>query len=82
MSVGNGYIRKPPSCVYLVLQIGGQWWIDREGKSCGPCQTKDEAEASAFHLLELFGDPERRAEVWSPDDDGKMRLIWKGIPTA
>jgi hypothetical protein len=82
MTPGSGYVRKPPSCVYLILQINGEWWVDREGKSCGPCKTKEEAENSAFHLLELFGDPERRAEVWSPGDDGRMRLIWKGIPSA
>lgn len=76
---GLGGDPKPAStCLYLVLQSRGAWWVEREGKSCGPCDTKEEAEGSAFHLIELFGDPARPVEVWSPDDSGKMRMIWRG----
>jgi hypothetical protein len=71
--------RKPASsCLYLVLQARGHWWVEREGKSFGPCADKDEAIDSAFKIIQLFGDPARSAEVWAPDEDGKMQLVWKG----
>lgn len=70
--------KRPATCLYLVLKIGETWWIDREGKPFGPCETKDEAESSAFKLIDLFGDPARPAEVWSPDDAGKMQMLWRG----
>ena len=78
MTFVSSYIRRPPTRVYLVIQIGEQWWVDLEGKSYGPCESKEDAEASAFKLIQLFGGPERRVEVWSPDGEGKMRLVWKG----
>lgn len=78
MTFVSSYVRRPASCVYLVLQIGGEWWVERETKACGPYQTKEDAEAGAFHILDLFGDPDRRAEIWSPNEEGKMRMIWKG----
>jgi hypothetical protein len=70
--------RRAPTCLYIVLQSRGAWWVDREGKSLGPYTTRDEAESGAFHLIEVFGDPTRPTEVWSRDDAGKIRLIWKG----
>ena len=74
----SSYIRRPPSCVYLVLQIGEQWWVDCEGKAFGPCESKEEALAGAFKLIDVFGDPQRRIELWSPGEDRRMRLVWKG----
>jgi hypothetical protein len=78
MNYATSYVRKPPTCVYLVLRSREQWWVECEGKPFGPCATQEEAESSASKLMEMFGDPARRAEVWAPDKDGKMRLIWKG----
>ena len=31
------------TCCYIVVEIQGTWWIDVEGKPCGPCDTKQEA---------------------------------------
>lgn len=71
-------MRRPSTCLYIVVRVGDQWWVDREGKSYGPCDTRNEAESAAFQLIELFGDPARPVEVWSPNDDAKIRLVWKG----
>lgn len=78
MSIGDANQKRPSACLYLVLQSRGAWWVDREGKSLGPYETRDEAESGAFHLIEAFGDPARPIEVWSRDDTGKVRLLWKG----
>ena len=78
MTGGDTNPKRPSTCLYLVLESRGAWWVDREGKSLGPYETRDEAESGAFHLIEVFGDPARPIEVWSRDDTGKMRLLWKG----
>jgi hypothetical protein len=65
------------TCYYLVLQTCGTWWVEREGRSLGPCQTIDEAINSALSVVELFGDPHRPAQVWAPGQSGKMELVWK-----
>ncbi|MFD2647433.1 hypothetical protein ACFSX5_06430 [Devosia albogilva] len=78
MTVVSSTVGRPSTCLYIVLKAGEGWWVDREGKAFGPCGTKDDAEGAAFKLIELFGDPERPAEVWSPDDSGKIQLVWRG----
>lgn len=70
---------KPAStCYYLVVQIDGAWWIDVEGRPCGPCNTKQEAIESAFKLVDAFGDHSRPAAIYAPGDDGRSELIWRG----
>lgn len=78
MTGGDTSPKHPSTCLYLVLESRGAWWVDREGKALGPYETRDEAESGAFHLIDVFGDPARPIEVWSRDDTGKMRLLWKG----
>jgi hypothetical protein len=48
MTGGDRY-KQPSTCLYLVLESRGAWWVDREGKSLGPYETRDEAESGAFH---------------------------------
>jgi hypothetical protein len=69
-----------PSCVHLVLESRGAWWVDREGRTLGPCTSRHEAIEAALQVVQTFGDPGRRAEIWAPDDSGKMALVWKGKP--
>lgn len=69
-------MRGVSSCLYIVLQVGGEWWVDREGKSYGPCETQQDAEDAAIKLIELFGDPARPAQLWSPGKDGRVHLVW------
>ena len=66
------------TCCYIVVEIQGTWWIDVEGKPCGPCDTKQEAIECAFKLIDAFGDRSRPAAVYAPGDDGKTELIWQG----
>ena len=66
------------TCVYLVLESRGAWWVDREGRSLGPCSSKEEAVDAAFKIAQTFGDPERPAEIWAPGESGRMGLIWRG----
>jgi hypothetical protein len=70
--------KKAATCYYIVVEIDGVWWIDVEGKPCGPCEDKDDAIACAFKLVELFGDPSRPAAIYAPADDGHTMLIWRG----
>jgi hypothetical protein len=78
MNALGAEFRPGSTCLYLVLPCQNAWWVEREGKSLGPYNTKEDAESGAFHLIETFGDPSRRIEVWSPDGGGKMRLLWRG----
>ena len=78
MNFVSSYVRRPPTCLYIVVKVGDTWWVDREGKSYGHCETRDEAESAAFKLIELVGDPARPVEVWSPNDNARIRLVWKG----
>ena len=54
MTGGDTNPKRPSTCLYLVLESRGAWWVDREGKSLGPYKTRDEAESGAFHLIEVF----------------------------
>ena len=65
------------TCLYLVIKVRDSWYVDCEGKPYGPCPTKDEAIHGAHELVRVFGDPERNAEIWVPNEGGKMCLEWK-----
>ena len=32
------------------------------------------------HLAQAFGDPARRSDVFVPDDDQKLHMVWSGMP--
>ena len=68
---------KTSTCHYLVVLIDGSWWVDCEGKPFGPIISKEEAIASCVHLIELFSDPQRPADIWAPDETGRSKLVWK-----
>ena len=71
-------LRNAPTCYYIVVEIDGVWWIDVEGKPCGPCPDRDDAIDCAFKLIEFFGDPTRPAAIYAPGDDGRTHLVWRG----
>ena len=61
---------------YIVIESLGQWWVDHEGRSLGPVATKQEAGLYARRVAEVFGDRTVKREVWEPDEDGKLQLVW------
>ncbi len=51
--------------------------MDCEGKPFGPMISKEEAISSCIHLIELFGDQHRSADIWAPDETGRSKLVWE-----
>ncbi len=71
------------TCWFIVIESMGSWWVDCEGKSYGPFETRDDAQSEARRIAITYGDDNRRSEVFAPTKDGTHRLIWKGpVPTA
>jgi hypothetical protein len=70
------------TCWFIVIESQGSWWVDCEGKAYGPVPTREQAVAEARKLVRIFGDPERRSDLWAPDDTGKLVLVWSGDPAA
>lgn len=64
------------TCWFVVIHTPSAWWVDCEGKAYGPFSTREEAAADAVRLAEAFGDPARRSDVYVPDDDHKLKLVW------
>jgi hypothetical protein len=64
------------TCWFIVIESQGAWWVDCEGRAYGPVPSKEQAAKEAIKLAKIFGDPERRSEIWSPDDDGKLTVVW------
>jgi hypothetical protein len=71
-----------PTCLYVVIKSRGSWWVDCEGKTLGPVDTKQEAADYAVKVAELFGDPARRWRVMIPDEAGRYILYWEKGVTA
>jgi hypothetical protein len=63
--------------IYIVIYSGGKWWVDAEGKPCGPFASRQEAQEGAVVLATTFGDPGRVHEVYAPDDNGRQRSFWR-----
>jgi hypothetical protein len=68
--------------LYIVIKSRGSWWVDCEGKSLGPVDTKQEAADYAIKAAETFGDPTRRWEVMVPDESGAYVVHWMKSPTT
>jgi len=68
------------SCWFVVIRTPSAWWVDCEGKAYGPFETREEAADNAVHLAQAFGDPGRRSDVFVPDDDEKLQMVWSGMP--
>lgn len=66
------------TCWFVVIRTPSAWWVDCEGKAYGPFDTREAAAAEAVRLAEAFGDPERRSDVYVPDETGRLQLVWSG----
>jgi hypothetical protein len=66
------------TCWFVVIRSNDKWWVDCEGKAYGPFANRDDATTEGTVLARTFGDSRRRAEVWAPDDAGRMKRLWIG----
>lgn len=64
------------TCWFVVIFSNDSWWVDCEGKPYGPFEDQQAAEDNAVRLAETFGDAARRSLVYSPDQLGRLRLLW------
>lgn len=70
------------TCWFVVIRANGAWWVDCEGHAFGPMDDKQEAARLAQKIAETYGDPERRSDVWVPNEAGKHELVWSGAEPA
>lgn len=64
------------TCWFVVIFSSSAWWVDCEGKSYGPFEDQQSAEAAAVRLAAAMDDPERRSLVYAPDHLGTLHLVW------
>jgi hypothetical protein len=66
------------TCWFIVIKTPSAWWVDCEGKAYGPFGSREDAAANAIRLAQAFGDAQRRSDVYAPDEDEKLTLVWSG----
>lgn len=59
---------------FIVIFSNGQWWVDHEGKPCGPYASAAEASEGAVRLARHIGDG-REWEVFAPGADNRHVLV-------
>lgn len=64
------------TCWFIVIESMGSWWVDCEGKSYGPFETREAAQGEAKRIALTYGDSKRRSQVYSAESDGTHQLIW------
>ena len=67
---------------FIAFYSLGSWWVDCEGKSYGPFDSKDEARKGARRLAEVTSDPLRQSLAFAPNVDGRQELLWTGPDPA
>ena len=73
--------------LYIVLQSRGKWWVDFEGRSHGPHDTREQAALEARNQAQFMAHMDRPSEVLVPDGHGKYWIVWNslnasaGVPT-
>jgi hypothetical protein len=50
--------------------------VDREGRTFGPVDDKEEAVNYARMLVEAHRDPGRQSQVWVHEEVGRPMLVW------
>ncbi|MFY8032704.1 MAG: hypothetical protein ACOVO5_12800 [Devosia sp.] len=66
------------TCWFIVIRTPSAWWVDCEGKAYGPFGTREDAASNAIRLAQTFGDAQRRSDVYVPDAEEKLTLVWSG----
>ena len=62
--------------LYLVIFSRERWWVDFEGESTGPFESREAAALEARTLGRGRAQSGREAEVLVPDGEGKYWVIW------
>lgn len=75
------------TALYIVIESRGRWWVDFEGRSHGPHETREAAAMEARNQAQFMAHMERQSEVLVPDGEGKYWVVWTsrnataGVPT-
>lgn len=64
------------TALYIVIESKGKWWVDFEGRSHGPHDSREAASLEARNQAQFMSHMNRPAEVLVPDADGKYWIIW------
>lgn len=64
------------TALYIVIQSGGKWWVDFEGRGHGPHDTREIAALEARNQAQFMAHMDRPSEVLVPDAEGRYWVIW------
>ena len=64
------------TALYIVIQSGGKWWVDFEGRAHGPHDSREAAALEARNQAQFQAHMERPSEVLVPDGNGKYWVVW------
>ena len=65
------------TCLFIVIQSQGNWWVDCEGKAYGPLPNRDGAIQHAREIAKTFTDSERQPQVWTTKPGERPAMIWE-----
>jgi hypothetical protein len=64
------------TALYIVIESMGRWWVDFEGRSHGPHETREAAAMEARSQAQYMSHMDRASEVLVPDEEGKFWVVW------
>lgn|GEM_PF-1086064 len=64
------------TALYIVIQSGGKWWVDFEGRSHGPHDSREAAALEARNQAQFMAHMDRPAEVLVPDGQSRYWVVW------
>ena len=64
------------TALYIVIQSRGKWFVDFEGRSHGPHDTREAAAMEARNQAQFSAHMNRASEVLVPDGEGKFWVVW------
>jgi len=62
--------------LYLVIRSRDSWWVDFEGASTGPYESREAAALEARTLARARPADARESQVLVPDQHGSYWVIW------
>lgn len=62
--------------LFIVIKSMGSWWVDFEGRSQGPHETREAAAMEARSQAQFMSHMNRPAEVLVPDEEGRFWVVW------